>query len=493
LKVASLALALGLFSIWQVAQASPTILIYQSRVPIKDKDDPNIDISKPIWQEYDQNGRLTPIVYSPSDPTLKSAVASGKLADPPIAPSDKQLFAVARKLGVDYVLVVQSQRVGKIVDASLKLFKDQRQIWTDEDNLAVTLQDIIDPQSTALSIAHTFVLRMNATPLKGFADHPKAQNPQLQPGQTPVVAPISAKPIQKTNNEELKVEVDSLIKANHSSEAILKLRDAVDQAPLDLERRLLLINELQVDQPLAAASEARRAAIVMPEKVELRVLAARAWIRAGKPNEAQEDLNEAVARDPNGASTRLLLAELSLGHLEPSKALGHLDEAIKQQDTSQARFLRAICRSMLGGIDGMNIDLKQVDKLEPTRTPDVVGSRYAQATDILDHAFTQDVNDLRSLIPKIVVKPKDSGLRDQLEQMLRLLQSRTTFLTLIEIPSNLKLPHDQRILAHKLLAQSIIGVQSYSNNSDEDTLAEARINLGEALKQLKIAQTPASK
>ena len=487
MNIARFGALVSLSTLMMVGHATPTLLIYQAKAP-KGKDDPNIDITSFLSKEYETNGRLTPIVLSPLDPTIKAALTTGRIKPFADNPRNSEVFALSRELRVDYLLVVESIRVGKSVKAKLKLFRSERQIYHDDTDMSVSLKEIMDPETTARSIAHTFAVKMDSGPFKAFPDQPKIKEPTLQPGQAPTAVSTSVKITPQTTDVELRQSVDALVKANRTPEAVLKLRDAVDASPFDFDRRTALIELLQTSSPLAAAQEARRAALLMPDKVEFRVLSARAWVQAGQPAEAQKDLNEAIARDPNGAATRVLLAELSLNQLDPTKALAHLDAAIKQQDSGQARFLRAICRSLLGGTDGMLIDLAQADKLESTRSGDLISKRYAEAVDILDKAFNQDGVSLRSLIPKIVVKPTDQNLRDDLEQMLRLAQARTTFLSSLPVPTNQKLPQDQRILAHKLLIQSLLDVQGYRNGNDEDTLAEARINLGEALKHLQAAQ-----
>ncbi len=482
-----LGLLIALVSIVSTAEATPTLLIYQSKSPLKGKEDPNIDISAFISKEYDTSGRFTPIVYSPNDPTIKAAMASGRLRNLPENPRNSEVFAVSHQLRVDYLVVIEAIRSGKTVKSKLKLFRGEHQIYRDDNDLSVTLKQILDPENTARSIAHTFVLRMDTGPFKEFPDQPKAQNPTLQPGQSPTVASTSVKITPETSDADLRKDIDGLVRANRTPDAILKLRDAVDASPFDMDRRTALVELLLSSNPEAAAQEARRATLLMPDKVELRVLSARAWMKAGEPAEAQKDLNEAIARDPNGVATRILLGELSLRQLDPAKAIGHLDAAIKQQDSGQARFLRALCRALLGGVDGMQIDLNQSDKLEPNRPATVINSRYDEAVDILDKAFLQDSLSLKALIPKLVVKPKDQAFRDDLDQMLRLVQARTTFLTSITMPFGAKLSQDQRVLAHKLLVQSLLEVQAYQSSPDEDTLAEARINLGEANKHLQAA------
>lgn len=469
-----------------VASAAPGILIFQDHSPIKRSKDISpfdIDIATPIREEYDTNGRLLPIVYSKTDPAFNSAVSSGRLGDAPEIPKLPDVFDASRRLGTEFVLAIQTSKVRRSVVAKVQLFRDRRQIWSDEVNMMVSIKESLNPADTARSIARTLVLKMNSAPFRGYPDQPKAPSPVLQPGQAPVVAKTGTGLQNGVTNIQLKKSIESLVQSGKTDNAILMLRDAVDASPLDLERRIDLIDLLSTTSPTAAAQEARRAAILMPEKIDLRVQAARAWIKAGQPDEAQKDLNEAVARDPNGTPTRLLLGELSLQQLEPAKAIGHLDEVIKQKDTGYARFLRALCRALLGGIDGMQIDIAEADKLEPGRSALENARRYAQAADVIDRSLAQDGATVRSLLTKIVVKPNDQGIKDQLEQTIRLAQSRTAFLSAIAVPSSAKVANDRRLLAHKLLAQSLLDLQSYAGTPDEDTLADARINLGEALKQ----------
>ena len=484
MKLARIGFLLGLSLASISAFAVPAILIAQTRQPIKDGDDPNVDIAQAISHEYDTSGRLNPIVFSLADPIFRAAVTAGDIKNAPENPKPRQIFDAAKKLGVEYILVVEAIRSGKAVKAKAFLYRDRHEIWKDEENMSVTTKDILDPEGTSRSLARTFAIRMNAAPFKGMQDRPKMQTPTLQPGQSPTVAQGSAPISPETSDSQLTKNVEALVQAKKVESAILMLRDAVDAAPFDLDRRMSLINLLQGDNPEAAATEARHAAALMPDKIELRVLAARAWMKAGHPEEAQKDLNEAIARDPNGPDTRLLLAEVSLEQLAPAKALGHLDESIKQKDSAQARFLRAICRALLGGVEGMQADLAQTDKLDPNKTPDSTRQRYSIAVDITDRMLAQDGAEIRTLIPKIVVKPKDKDLHEQIDQSLRLIQSRTMFLSALPLPPEAKQANDRRLLAQKLMAQSLLDIQIYSSSMDEDTLADARINLTEALKQI---------
>lgn len=151
-----------------MASASDTMLILQTKVPLKEANDPNVQVSDLIAQELDNEGRVIPIVYSMSDPVFRKAYQDGRIKTHSDPPKLRDAFQVAKQLGATYLLVVGSAHEGKVVKSKAQLYKNQRQIWKDEQNLAVTMQDIVNPDVTARSLARTMVLRMNTGPLKGF-------------------------------------------------------------------------------------------------------------------------------------------------------------------------------------------------------------------------------------------------------------------------------------------------------------------------------------
>ncbi len=466
------------------ALADTSVLIVQHMVPEKNGADPNVAVSDYIAQELDTDGRINPIVYSMTDPVFRAAAESGRIKDVVDRPNLEAAFNIAHQLGTEFVLVEESYQSGKAIRSRAKLYKDHRQIWKDEQDLSVTSIATSDQDNTCRSIARTMILRMNAGPLKGYARRTKTMTPDLAKGQAPVVPVVPVAEVPVADPEQLKRKVNDLVAAGKTESAILLLRDSVDTLPLDLDRRVMLINVLLAGDPKAAAEEARRATTLMPDKPELRALSAKAWMAAGLPAETQKDLNEAVARDPGGTNTRLMLGELSLSQLEPEKAMDHLDQAIKQQDSSRSRFLRAVCRALLGNVDGMASDLNESTKLQPKLTPVEQTERTTLVADLLDRMFTRDGATVRLLTQQVVVKPHNRDLREQIASISKLLQARSALLGVMSPTAETKASHERRILAHRLLAQSLIDLQTFSDKGDEDALSDSRINLGEALKQM---------
>ena len=469
-----------------LALADNSVLIIQNLLPLKEGTDPNVAMADYLAQEFDSEGKLIPVVYSQTDPVFRDAVQTGKIKGATDKPTMPVVFDVAKQFRSDYVLVLESTYAAKGIKAKVKLFHDKKLVWKDEQELSVSMGNQTSLDNTCRSLARTLSMHMTFGPLNSLTGRTKTTTPELARGQVATTEVPVAEVKASDNSVTIERQVASLLKSGKESSAVLVLRDAVDASPMDPERRMILIELLVHHDPLIAAQEARRSASIMPDHPEFRSFAARAWIQAGKPEEAQKDLNEAVARDPSGSKTRELLGELCLGQLEPDKALDHFDQAIKQQDSARLRFMRAICKSLLGDARGMGEDLEQVAKLDNKPDKAVLTERYNQLVDIYDRVAYRDAIEVRGLTQKAVVKPHDKDIKSEMDAIGQALQVRTTLLTIQTPPNEQKTFHERRILAHKLLAQSLLDLKGFWTKGDEDALSDSRIDLGEALKQLAV-------
>jgi tetratricopeptide (TPR) repeat protein len=221
--------------------------------------------------------------------------------------------------------------------------------------------------------------------------------------------------------------------------------------------------------------------------LDLRILAARAWLAVGDNDEAQSDFNEAVARNPNSPETRLLLGELNLVKGAPETALPHLDAAIKVGPSFMAYYERAICRALLGGADGVTRDLGEAAKQTPP-TPETTRRMAVLALRSISTATTQSIDSLRSLISRAAVRPKDIEVRDALETQTRQTKSRASFLEAAALDIDLKDARNRFALCQSMILQVLSDIQSFVRDGTDDSLTDARINLGEAIKQAAVAK-----
>ncbi len=380
-------------------------------------------------------------------------------------------------------------------------------------------------ENTAKSLARTWIETLVGGPFKNLPPKRRRNTPTVLPGQNPnpggttivkipvgggqvkppkqgpvidpKVPPIPTHPNEPPPNNPptpgselatLKKNVQSLLASKQTAAAISLVRDAIDASPVDEARRVLLIDVLlKCGLPEQAAKEARQACAILPDKVGLRILAARAWLEAGKPDEAQADLNEAVARDPDSADTRLLLAQISLSRGEVPAALDHLSAGIAKHPIGELYFERAIAYAVAGNGPGAEADLAKATELG--LPADAAETRYREAVRSMDAASNRSSDELTKLVQRAQLKRKDPALRVLLEKNASLLATRAAFLEKLPAPAIHKKSHSQRVLALKLLVQSLSDVRSYIETGEEDALSDARLNLGEALRGLVIARS----
>ena len=525
-----IALLLATLFLVTSARAISGALIVQERVPEDRFGDPNVAIANYLAEVVEKEGVFAPVVWGMTDPIFRSAINDGLVKGVDEVPSIAHASDVAKKLKLEYVIFVRAYQFGNSVMGRIQLFKGGKLVWKDpvkgtefmDPNQKVLPVDGVDkdgkptktypkpetiktedrPMSvmgpdglslddSAGSLARTWAAYIKAGPLKGQAIQPKILTPDPLPGHKPnfPTEAIIPKAKQAVDNKQLLSDLDAMIRSGQAVHAILILRDAVDAEPQDVERRVALVRTLLlVGQPELAAKEARRAALLLPDKVELRAMAARAWMQAGREDEAMADLNEAVARDPNSVETRTLLAEVNLAKLRPQQAIEHLDAVLKEKPSADVWFKYALCQTMLGNKDLATQGLTKATELGLSNGSQQTAVRYDATLDVLDRSIQQIGSDLRSLFSEAQVRRTGQEVKTSHQQHEALISSWTSFLSLTQAPTIHRASHDRRVLALNLLAQSLKELGAYIATNDEGTFADARINLGEALKQFNAAQ-----
>lgn len=467
----------------------PRVLLVQMSIPVeKDGTDRNVPLVDPMAQELDQGGKVSSIVWGMSDPVFRAAATDGKLKDIPDHPTLEQAQTAARALSAEFVLTCESKQVGSEFVADVKLIRSGRVVWKDKHSMRLSQSSGgTERFDTARSLARTLALRMQGEALKSLPVAAKTETAEPTKGQAPVVEPVAPPDTSAADLAKLKTEVQRLLSDGRRSAAILMLRDGIDVKPLDPVRRKLLVDTLLESDPIGAAEEARRAANLVPDDGELRVLAARAWLRANRNAEAQADLNEAMARQPDSVPTRLLLAEIALRQGNGEQALEHVDRVLKTDTSAEAYYVRALCRSTLGGTDGVKQDLAAASKASPEVSPNDALRRYRLSAEVLDAEFDRLITSLKNLMPKLAVKPKDRTLADELEQVAALNEAQSALQEGMMVPMELKAADARRVLARKLLGQVLMDLDAFVGGT-KDAISDARINLGDAIKQMATAR-----
>lgn len=466
------------------AQA-PTCLVAQPMA----QGDQTLDFINTMATELDKVGQVTAITYSLSDPIIRGWVNDSKLRAPSAKPIRAEALEAARIIGAPYTLWLEpgenkGNKTARGVHMVATLFKNGKQIWTDEQNLDIQVSGSLGPQASIQGICVSFVETLSKTTLKELPKTTRIQGVDAGKGQAPIVPDTNDDDGELNDFAAVLERVKQLTAAGRLTAAEMLLRDAVDAAPQEGKRRRELIDFLRshgrTDEAIAATVASGKAL----GDPNLTPLAARILIDAGRAAEAQTICNEALVSNPNSAGLRLVLAELRLRASAPDQALKHLETAIKSEPSGEAYALRSLCRALLGAEDGSRLDMEKVRK----EAPSLPETHYWLWASILDNATTVEGPDLRALFQKAVLNRKSEEVADEIDAQERLAKACVVFLG--ENPANLRYEksHANRLLAMNLLIQSMSELRAYCAKGDEDTLSEARIDFGEMLKALENAK-----
>ncbi len=496
MRIARSLFALALVTASVLGHAAGILIVQNSESRNADPDE-NHTLVQLLAEEFDNDGRVNPIAWSINDPVFRSAI-DGKLVPSTDNPDLGQILGAAEKLRAEYILIVTIFKKEADIMGRAVLYRKGQVIWSDplkpEDaksqptnrQLTVATNGRVDVQNSLRAAARTWSQFIYEKPLKALPPRPRIETPPPDPGTNTSIP--DAPPPKKVDNRELMTEVMKLLAANKTAEAIALLRDAVDAEPVDPERRRALANALATaGLNEDAAGEARRAADLFPEQVDLRTQAARFWMAAGKIDEANADLNEAVARNPESVETRLLLGEVALAKLQVDAALAHFDFAISKSPTADAHFKRALARAMNDDADGCKQDMAAASKLGLGKDALEVRSQYTTAVRVSQAAVSEMGVAMRTLLQKARANFGNKEIREDQKVLGRRSESLIALFNVLTPPPANKNSHGQRSLALKLLGQSLSELGAYLDSGSEDSLGDATITLGEALKALAAA------
>ena len=446
-------------------------------------DDPYATTANYLAGYLDESGRVSSILWGMTDAKFRQAVLDGKLDVEVETISDKNVNKAADVLKVSYVLRIRTiTKAGRTL-AEAELLKAGRKVWSDRGEVQVTIGGSISTSDACRSLANTWQSKLFLGPLKELNSAPVVPTPTLDPGQVrPPVDGVAEEPL--LNNADLLAAVKGFREEKKLGYAIAALRDAVDQAPFDPERRLLLVDVLvESGQFVAAAECANGGAALVPKETRFRDAAISAWIAAGSPEKAQDLLNLALTKTPEDPKLRLLVADMSLSQGKPEAAIPHLESAAVASDSGEIRLRLAQAFAMTG-----NAEVAQSHLLAARKLNAAEAVRYPIVFDQLDAATTAEMISLRDLIPRLIVSNQQASARAELKAIAGRNDARVGLLEAWKTAPELAKVNEMALLAYKLFALAIDGLASYSATKTEATLLDARIDLAEALKLAREAR-----
>lgn len=447
-------------------------------------DQPSVNI---LANEIHQEGRAFSVVWALSDPMIRAAIEEGKVKEVSINPSMNVLQDARTKLRCDYLLLVTSWREGDVVLGSARLMNGRKEVWRDDRQMTASKDGRFDPDMAVESLARTWNMLLSGGPFKELPPKRTVQQPEPDPGVKP--PDIDKPPAKPASNNQVIQDAMKLLSGGKGPQAMEMLRDAVDAEPLSVERRQALIQVcIQLGRHLEAAVEARRSALLFPEKPEFHVMAARAWMGAGKPDEALTDLNEAVAHDPDAYETRLLLGELQLKQLRFAFAIEHFDKALEKSPSAEAYWQRGLAKMFEGNLEAGKADWDAASKAEPSPSDQALANRFRLASGAFPTLIESLGSEMRIQLPLAKSNPKDSAVKLAVAGIERRAVAALGVWEALTAPTAHQRSHDRFGLALKLLRQATSELTTLLQTASEDDMAQASITLGEALRQLKDAR-----
>ena len=500
-----------------VSNGTPKCLVVQRLST--DEDTMNIIVGQYLAEELDVEGRVTPILWSMTDVVFRQAIADDVLPVFVENPDDKTIRDYARRLRVDYVLVVEAAAFKGAVYPQAKLYRgsSSRTIWAmfKEENrgrprLVVTENGKVNQEqtakireqyasvlgssnvntfivmaggepdwdSTARSLARTWKSLLGGGPFKNLEPQRRQFAPDPEPGIG--FSGFAGSEIETAPEVQEALEKARLLAANGlPDQAIILLRDSIDANPFVASTRLLLSQLLILrGHPTLAAEEAERAARITGGSAQLWAQAAEAWLQAGDTDKAHLAANESLARGNSDLGLTLTLADIRLLKRDTAASIKSYDEVIASQPSSRAYIGRSVARAIVGDVQG------SVDDLEVAQGgASLPQELYLRAMLIVEQEIGRIADELRA-IPKAVRMKSDPNVVSRAEAVKAETQAIVEFMVRVRVPSQHKISHEQRDLAHKLLAQSAYEALAFAKTANEDSAMESAISLGEALRLL---------
>lgn len=467
-----------------LAQAAPELLIAQ----LKGKDEKTrMWVGDDLSAAFDQEGRVSPILWSNSDLIFRKMLESTRVKYPDL-PSEADVFKFVKEFHVNYVLIYTADHGADGLLAEGRLFKGGVEIWKHSFNQKVEVQGVPDRTSDALSLARTWTVLLGNGPLKSLPARTKIDTPKPDPGPgttintTPDQLPVPKPP---PASQATLVQAQKLISDGLIAEGISLLRDAVDSNPFDFDARRALVEALLIaNAGDIAAEEALRAANLSPEGNVMRLIAARAFLKQGRVSEAEAALNEALVRDGSGHLADLIKGEIQLLKGKPELAVESYTSALQTKESFDARFGRATAYGLSGKADECVADIKVLPMIADTQRLEA----YERLMGHIATRVTIVTKQLKSILQEARLTPKSQPILARTVKLADLAASMDRLLSDFGSPAKHLSSHQKRELAHKLLAQAVSEAIAFVQRGDDEAATDSAISVGEAIRRYQAVQ-----
>ncbi|MBX3096136.1 MAG: hypothetical protein KF812_04685 [Fimbriimonadaceae bacterium] len=490
--------------------APPRLLIYQSLTASSDFD-PNLYLVSGLARELDIEGRVQPVAWSSTDPIFLDVLNRERISNY-AAPDVETRERVRKALGAQFVLEVEAvkQEDQSLVAATLK--RDGRVVWQlvpsndrnnptprvlvngvedreatrelrgglpgnlnqDQGFYVVRVNGFPDWAATTESIVRTMTAVLGNGPLKDFPRRIRIES-SLDPA---FIEPRwSLTP--GANGAWNETVLDRSAEGDFAT-VITILRDAVDEAPDDIQRRIRLVSVLaQAGLPEAAAREAERAAIWMGRESDLWGLASQMWLAAGNVAMSRNALDQALMRGYTGIAAQRMRGDIALLSGDPDEAI----EFYGAVEGDELAWSRALAMTADGRDPALIVAAMQGLRL----TDAMLLERYTFASRCVERTTIGLTDDISIALPIIRSGPNPEMLT-RLHRARRRAAALLAFLQGVAPPRFHRESHQRRLVAYKLLEEASQEAVEYATSRDYARFEAAESRFTEGLLELQIAR-----
>lgn len=522
-----------LLALLQQGKPTPTVLIQpvvrlEGRFAVS-----SASISDYFAEAVDKDGRLKPIVASQSDPVFRDWVDEGRVPNYTPPYNEEQMVNLQRIFGLEYLALISAKNAKDKIEITLEVRQRGRTIF--KEGIVpgtVTIAGKEDYFAEVRNGVNTLYASLVKTTLGGkSASQPKlpevktegpkvqppknstppptkdplptkdpvkspskepAKQPEKEPTKDPSKDPVK-EPVKDPVPQEIKPEpaketplsrAKSMIAIGQFDKAIPLLRDAIDLNPISPELRQTLIEALiGAKEYELAAQEAKHAQELMPSQTIFKELSAKAWMLAGKNENARTELSEAAVKNPKERNTRVLLARVALVEGQFAVAEGLCTPLLSEKMETKLLAYRFLSRVGLADPEASNTDFTGL-KSQQTG----LGQLWNDLGEPIGSTLTQLSVSLRALIQRAVINRSDPSVPNLLKNLGGSIDQMQEFQILLSKGQKSSKSLARRQLALKLLSESLTGLVQYIGGGDSETLSDCRISLGEGIRQLNLAK-----
>ncbi len=469
------------FSVFANILAKPLVLIYQEIFEEYTEYDPNLDIMRALSATLEEEGRVSTAIFSNSDPLVIAAIQSGEFKWN-VKHTRDDAFRLSRVLGADFVAITQAKTVGGQLNGKLELYYRGRRVYQDESKTSIIRDGALDRESSAMSLARSWTMRLATGAFKDFPAKVDITTPP--PGD----APVKPTRILTPDTRPYESGMDAL-KNGKVMEAIDLLRDAVDVNPLHVEARLGLIEALKrADKPFLAADEALRGYEIAGEDSRLLLTAAECFLSGGKPELAKEYVLRIIEEHPTDATALSLMGDLLLSEMRYQDALDSYTKSLRALPNAETYYKRSQVYALLEEFEKSFADMESAKVAGLSFEPEQVVHRYRNSVRTLDVLFQNLALSLGNVIRESKAFPDTKDLGQRAMAIVRKCRAYADYLDRITSGKSHEKSHARRALAGNLLIQSAQGLQQFLETHDDDIHSDASLLQVEAMREFAAAQ-----